>query len=101
MAAKRIPKVEVDGLQLRTLSGTYEASRAVLRAIDWSKIASYDSLKRRLIQLAKSPDDVKALYTALESIHQCSDKLGRTTLIQPATHPLVQRVPWTPPPEKE
>lgn len=91
--AKRLGQFEVNGLQLRTLSGTYEASRAMLRLIDISTIATYEQLKKRLLAITKDGEKLKEMFAALDALSKYSDKLGRTTLIQPTPHPLITRVP--------
>ncbi len=79
------------GLTLRTLSGTYESSRAVTRLTTIETCATYQQLSRRLAIIARNPDLLKEFYNALESLSQHSHRLGMTALIHPADHPLVPR----------
>lgn len=83
----------VQPLQLRTLSGSFEAARAVSRLTHIEQCSTYDHLRQQLKALAlpKNIDALKELYYALSALNDHAIQLGNTTLIQAYEHPLVTR----------
>lgn len=95
---KRKKRTEKDidptsSLQIRTLSGVFETSRAVVRAINIEQCSTYNHLAKELrrLTLPSNRDRLIELFNALERLEQESLILGLTTLIKPSDHPLVIR----------
>lgn len=84
---------DVHPLELRTLSGTYEAARAVVHLLKVETNSTYTQLQQTLRNLAqpKAIDDLKELFHALDALDDNIKVLGQTTLIRPLDHPLVTR----------
>lgn len=80
-------------LQLRTLSGSFEASRTVARLTRIEFCSTYAHLAAQLKELTKPKhiDLLKELYYALAHLNDHAIELGNTTLVQPYEHPLVTR----------
>ena len=81
-----------ESLQLRTLSGTYEAARAVTLLTHIETVSTFDQLAQRLRLIAKDKQQVVELYDALNRLHEHNHVLGLTTLVRPSDHPLVTRL---------
>jgi hypothetical protein len=92
--AKRLS--EPQSLQLSTLSGTFEAARAVLRCVPIERIGTYSQLSRELIRLSRDKDMIKLLHNALDNLDRESRQLGATTLVKAADHPLFVRKDYIP-----
>jgi len=80
-------------LSLLTLSGTFEASRAVVRLTKVDIASTYDRLAANLKSLChpKNRDQLIELHHALNALEDHSLALGQTTLVAPLDHPLVVR----------
>ena len=84
------------GLEIRTLSGLYEAARNVLHIMPIDTISTYTQMEARLKQVLKDKDLVMQLHYSLEELNRWSATLGNTTLVNPADHPLVTRKEYVP-----
>lgn len=87
---------EPQALQLCTLAGTFESSRAVIRCLPISTISTFTQLSRELVKLSKDKERVKVLFDALSKLDTESRVLGATTLVKPADHPLFTRSAYVP-----
>lgn len=80
-----------EALQLRTLSGTYEAARTVVLITHIETVSTFTQLAQRLRLIAKDSQQLVELYDALNKLHEHNHVLGLTTLVRPSDHPLVTR----------
>ena len=83
----------VQPLQLRTLSGAFEAARTVTHLTTIESCSTYAHLAKRLKELAapRNIDSLKLLFYALDDLNKHAVQLGNTTLVQPYEHPLTTK----------